>query len=201
MKLFLIRHGETVANVQGLNQGQVGGKLTRKGVEQSHLLGLRLKKEHFDRIFASDLSRVLETAHEILPYHKDVPVVYDKRIREQNVGDLEGTPHGSISGMATNLGYDRITFVPKSGESVADLRGRVRNFLDELKKKYSKDSILIITHGGVIIAAILYYLHLPESDYKKYLPDNASITTLTIGKKNTLVKFNDVDHLKKLLSK
>ena len=42
INLWVVRHGETFANLNHIIQGQQGGELTEKGFEQAHKLGMRL---------------------------------------------------------------------------------------------------------------------------------------------------------------
>ena len=60
-RLFLVRHGETVDNVNKIMQGQTHGRLTLNGIEQAHELGRQLRGEHIDVFLSSDLARAVET--------------------------------------------------------------------------------------------------------------------------------------------
>src|ERR1700759_2039622 len=64
MRLFLIRHGETVDNVAGLYAGTLDSALTNHGVEQANRLGEFFTQNEviFSHIFASPLSRAFRTA-------------------------------------------------------------------------------------------------------------------------------------------
>ena len=61
INLWVVRHGETFANLKQITQGQQGGELTDKGFEQAHKLGMRLRKQNFDKVFCSDLNRCQQT--------------------------------------------------------------------------------------------------------------------------------------------
>jgi broad specificity phosphatase PhoE len=86
MKITLVRHGETVDNAARRCQGHLPGKLNEKGIEQAKKVGERLKKSYFDVIIVSDLRRAVQTANEIVFYHKDAHIIYDARVRERNFG-------------------------------------------------------------------------------------------------------------------
>lgn len=60
-RLLLVRHGETVDNVNKIMQGQTHGRLTLNGIEQAHELGRQLRGEHIDVFLSSDLARAVET--------------------------------------------------------------------------------------------------------------------------------------------
>ena len=60
-RLLLVRHGETVDNVNRIMQGQTQGRLTLNGIEQARELGRQLRGEHIDVFLSSDLARAVET--------------------------------------------------------------------------------------------------------------------------------------------
>ena len=78
-RLLLVRHGETVDNVNKIMQGQTHGRLTLNGIEQAHELGRQLRGEHIDVFLSSDLARAVETLEIIKkektppPAHKPTP--------------------------------------------------------------------------------------------------------------------------------
>lgn len=64
-KLLLIRHGETVDNVNRIMQGQTPGKLTENGINQARSLGAELSQKHIDAFVSSDLQRAVDTCVEV----------------------------------------------------------------------------------------------------------------------------------------
>ena len=69
-RLLLVRHGETVDNINKIMQGQTHGRLTLNGIEQAHELGRQLRGEHIDVFLSSDLARAVETL-EIIKKERD----------------------------------------------------------------------------------------------------------------------------------
>ena len=65
-RLLLVRHGETVDNVNKIMQGQTPGRLTLLGMEQARELGRQLRGEHIDVFLSSDLARAVETLRIIM---------------------------------------------------------------------------------------------------------------------------------------
>lgn len=65
-KILLVRHGETVDNVNKIMQGQTPGRLTLLGMEQARELGRQLRGEHIDVFLSSDLARAVETLRIIM---------------------------------------------------------------------------------------------------------------------------------------
>ena len=71
--LYLMRHGETVDNVNQIMQGQTQGELTANGFRQASQVSEEWKDRHLDAIVASDLKRSIDTAAVIAaPHHLDV---------------------------------------------------------------------------------------------------------------------------------
>lgn len=62
MRLWLIRHGETQANVDGLYSGHAATPLTARGIEQAQNLHTLLHDVFFDLVLCSELERAQHTA-------------------------------------------------------------------------------------------------------------------------------------------
>lgn len=100
MRLYLIRHGETVDNVAGLYAGSRDSALTNHGVEQTKRLGAYFAKEgiRLTHMFASPLTRAHKTAEAIKTPQKDastLEVVKVPGLRERDFGRYEGKPYTS----------------------------------------------------------------------------------------------------------
>ena len=66
MRLWLIRHGETQANVDGLYSGHAPTPLTARGIAQAQSLRTLLRDVPFDRVLCSELERAQHTARLVL---------------------------------------------------------------------------------------------------------------------------------------
>ena len=62
MKIYLVRHGETVYNIQRIIQGWCDSPLTEEGIKQARKLKEYLKDYEFKAIFTSSLNRAADTA-------------------------------------------------------------------------------------------------------------------------------------------
>ncbi|KAJ6553834.1 histidine phosphatase superfamily [Mycena sp. CBHHK59/15] len=91
-RVYLVRHGETQANREGVIQGQLDTALNAAGVRQAGRLAdaLRCAGVKFDVAYSSDLGRALETARIILGHRGDVEIVEQAELRERFMGDLQG---------------------------------------------------------------------------------------------------------------
>lgn len=144
MRLFLIRHGETVDNVAGLYAGTRDSSLTAHGVVQARRLASHLATVPVTHLFSSNLQRAVQTAEFICDAQKDVlDVVQLPSLREKDFGPREGVK----SGMA----------VSKEGsETFEAMMLRANDFLDnDLGQLFAKDcTVCVIAHG--IILGVLY---------------------------------------------
>ena len=103
-----------------------------------------------------------------------IKVIYDDRIEERNCGVLTNTKIDDFYYTEYWNYYSKVKI--DKLETVPELFKRVNLFLDEIKKKYSGQNILLVTHGGVARAIHFYFNELPEDgQVEKYLPDNCEI--------------------------
>jgi 2,3-bisphosphoglycerate-dependent phosphoglycerate mutase len=141
LHLWLVRHGETPANRDGVLAGWTDVPLTETGQAQARALRPVLAAQAFTSAWSSDLDRTMTTAR--LAYGETKA---DRRLRELHFGELEGQPWREIDArhMTALMALDG--FVAPGGESLADLRLRVLSFVGEL----DPGRHLIFTHGVVI---------------------------------------------------
>ena len=149
MKLILVRHAESVGNRDGIIQGQKDYKLSKQGEKEAERVAKRLKNINFKAIFSSDLSRARQTAEIISEFHSGVPIHFSKILRERHIGYLQGKKIAEIKDLE-KIRERYKTRRPKGGETYGEVKKRAKKFLDNLLKKYPKDTILIVTHGGFI---------------------------------------------------
>lgn len=193
MKLYLTRHGETEENKLGILQGHMPGKLSREGVEQAKALGQKLRSEHFDYIYASDLGRVVATAAEVTCFHPDTPVIFTKELRERDFGELTGKNRRELQ---IESGFD---VKPQQGESKVDFFARAKRILSELTTKHPEESVLLICHGGIgqAIIAALFQKSYEELQAMDRL-DNTSLSIFDISPDGNyqVVEYNSTAHLR-----
>ena len=84
---YVVRHGETTANVEGIIQGQKDYPLNSNGEEQAKTRARQLKSVKFDAIFSSDLVRAKRTA-EIISLESKMNVLTTKALRRKEEGAL-----------------------------------------------------------------------------------------------------------------
>jgi len=89
IRLFLVRHGETVESVRRSYSGRRDVPLTEHGREQARRAGERLRDAGVDAIYSSPLGRAADTAR-LIGEATSVVVRLDERLTEVDYGPLEG---------------------------------------------------------------------------------------------------------------
>ncbi len=173
MRLIIVRHGETEANRDGINQGWSPGRLSPLGKKQSELLARALMKERIDLVYASDLDRVQETLAAYERLKPEVPVISTRELREHNLGGLEESPYGTIQTEAERSGKPFGEYRPPGGETMREMHGRVIAFFEEVRERHANETICLFTHDGPAIGLTLRLLGEPLASYREYHLGNA----------------------------
>ena len=149
----LIRHAETLWNRQSRIQGHCDSPLTARGKKDADGWGRRLSGIAWDRIFGSDLGRAVDTAA-IINQHLQIPIETDPRLREQDWGEWSAKPADKIQyeelhklDEAQRSGWQ---FCPPGGEDRISVWQRSHNALVDAARQWPGNTILVVTHEGVI---------------------------------------------------
>jgi broad specificity phosphatase PhoE len=161
-RLLLIRHGQSVWNVERRWQGHSDVPLSPEGVRQAEALAERLAHERLAALYASDLERALVTARIVGAPHGIEPVA-DPRLRELDIGAWGGLTRPEIAGRWPDVlpAFDAgdVHARPEGGETRAELEARVRSALDDLAGRHRGATLAVVAHGGVMAAATGEYGH------------------------------------------
>jgi 2,3-bisphosphoglycerate-dependent phosphoglycerate mutase len=161
-RIIVARHGETEYERPGM--GVSGGSLTAAGRDDARALGERLRSERVAGVVSSELSRAVQTA-EIAAAVLGLPVRVRERLQELFVGDHLGRDYDPVlfrTVLGAWLGGDLEPAVP-GGETGRQVVDRVLPVLDEVADQFRGETVLVVTHGGVILA--LFGLLAPGSPY------------------------------------
>ncbi|MBK9238544.1 MAG: histidine phosphatase family protein [Rhodoferax sp.] len=202
-ELVLIRHGETDWNRQLRFQGQVDVPLNAVGMEQARRLGERLAGETLDGLVCSDLTRARQTAGPIHASNAQLSladVVLDAALREQHFGVLEGLSVPDVQARQPEIWAQwrefAADFAPEGGESTRQFHSRVMAALRELAKARPVQTVLVVTHGGVLDMVYRTALGLPLSGPRQSEIPNAGLNRVRIaGETVEIVSWADTQHL------
>lgn len=201
MEFYIIRHGQTNWNLEGKIQGQTNSSLTQKGIDQARLTAEKLKNISFSAMYSSDLERALKTAEIIASRHNRLQMKEDVRLRERKFGYLEGIGHEEFKTNHPDI-YEKFRSndpeyrIPE-GESKNDLALRATGFFNDLVKNHAKDeTILVVTHGGIINMFVRYILGIPYGSPRKFSLRNAAVNIVQYNDNDwRLITLGDISHL------
>lgn len=151
MMLYLVRHGESVANKRRTHNRD-DERLTERGQAESVAVAGRLREVKLDGVFRSPSQRAGETAEAIAKWHDGVPIMAEPRLGARNSGLYAHSPHGVLHEAARLAGVDYEEFRPLGGESNRDMELRVRHFVLDLAsgRLGTMRAVLIVSHAGPI---------------------------------------------------
>jgi len=153
MKLYLVRHGQSAANIAGTYAGQTQSPLTPVGEAEADAAAALLRGMTFDRVYSSDLIRAADTCRRMLP---GVEPIQTPLLREYDVGALAGklladcpTIYGETF-LAARASGDYTAF---GGESRKQVAARMAQFLAEAAA-LPCESVIAFSHRGAILGSL-----------------------------------------------
>lgn len=172
-KLYFVRHGETVWNVENKICGATDSPLTEKGHAQAVATGEKLRAMgiHVDQIICSPLSRAEDTARHIAEM-MNVPCRVEERLREQNFGKYESTERDGAEFAEAKKCF---TYRFEGGESMMQMAQRIYNVLDEVKADADR-TYLIVAHNGIARIVQSYFYEMTNDAFSAYGIDNCSVS-------------------------
>ena len=152
MNLYVVRHGETIWNVEHKVQGITDIPLTEKGMKEAEELQELISTLNIDVVISSPLIRARETAKILVDFK--LPINTDDRIKERDWGMNEGALIDEVDrwdcwDVILNTKVQNI-------ECVQDFMYRVSDFIEEIKEKHKDKNVLIVTHSAV--SRVIHYL-------------------------------------------
>lgn len=148
--LYIVRHGQSENNVLKVDSTKLENKdqfgLTSEGRRGTQRQAAKIRG--FDLIVTSPFRRAKETAR-IFAQTSHCEVIENELLKEQCQGDLELVSYEVTDAFFDAHGKDESVPFP-NGESLLDVKNRARQFLDELEQQYTKQKILLVTHGHVV---------------------------------------------------
>lgn len=190
----LVRHGETVANVEGRWHGHSDGPLTERGRSQARRLA-----EQYDgvtRVFASPLERTRHTAEEFARHH-GLEVEIDRGLIEQHFGAWEDMTTSDISATFPDeweAVFGQGIDLPRggTGETFAQAGERVASTVKRITEDHPTDRLALFTHGGSIWAFAARITGVDWSNWRAFaIPGNTSVTHVRYdGGAPVLVDYN-----------
>lgn len=183
MIVFIVRHGETQANIDGVFQGRTDSPLLASGLALPVQTGQALQGVSFDAAFSSPLSRAKETARIILDESRNglVAIEEDDRIAEVSMGEYEGLRFRpgecEVDAALSRRFFDNPLLFDgfPGGESAREVMERTRSFVDDLAAK-DYGTVLVSTHGFALRAMLNPLYDDPSDFWQGAVPLNCSLS-------------------------
>ena len=141
--IYLVRHGQTLFNLQHKIQGFCDSPLTELGINQAKVARKYFddNKISLDEAYSSTSERAIDT----LQLLTDVPFETKKDLREWNFGAYEGEGEH----LNPPLPYNDF-FVQFGGESQEEITKRINLAILDIAENSEREEILIVSHGAAI---------------------------------------------------
>jgi len=196
-EIWLVRHGESEANAEGVWQGQSDARLNARGRQQAERLGARLAGYSFDVVVSSDLQRTTATAAAA-----GLTAEPDPAWRELDLGRWEGLTSTEV--MARYPEEMRALIAGEEmpiggGETWGGFCARVEAAVESLAAHLGEgERALVVTHGGFIgayLSGLLRFRSRPRPWPVEH-PANTAVTVILTGSGGRRVRtLNDATHL------
>jgi broad specificity phosphatase PhoE len=177
----LLRHGEHVLRGRVLAGRTPGVGLSARGRAEIAAVAERLADEKIEALYSSPLQRTRETA-EILSQRLDLPVQYREDVLELDFGEWTGLTFEAVRADERWRLWSTcrsIATVP-GGESMRQVQERAVRALCEMRLAHPDDTVLVVSHGDVIRAALLFALGMPLDFFSRIEVGLASLSTIQI---------------------
>ncbi|TDQ12102.1 histidine phosphatase family protein [Pedobacter metabolipauper] len=199
-ELYIIRHGETDLNKQGIVQGRgINSDLNDTGRSQAASFYAIYKDVPFEKVYTSDLVRTHQTVKGFI--EAGIPWEKQSGLDELAWGIWEGKPNDEYAIAAfkdimekwQSGDYDARF---EGGESPNEVVARLKETVDLIKSRPEK-LILVCMHGRAMRMLLCYLMNKPLSEMGDFPHLNTTLYKVELtGDVFTLAEFNNTDHLK-----
>ena len=213
-RLYLLRHGQTDANVLNTIAGRSPDMpLNETGLRQAALTAKALCQAAIHKIYMSPALRARQTAKQVFEHH--VPTVFgetQENFAEINFGVLEGMSYEEAKELHPDV-LEEYRETPSKcvfpqGESMVDAYNRIGRGINKILIEHPcNESVLIVSHGGAMALIFLYVFDLDmDKTLHSIRHNNCGLSIIDLENmdkwnapqhKPRIVCINDISHLKK----
>jgi broad specificity phosphatase PhoE len=199
-RVLLVRHGATQLSAEDRFAGAVGVDLSEEGREQVKCLARRLAREKLAAVYASPLSRTVETATVLAEPH-GLPIVRRPELREISHGRWEGLTRSQVEAQFPDeyraWDEDPFTFAPQGGETGLGVLARALPAIRDIVVAHPGQVVLVVSHKATIRLLLSSVLGFDARGYRDRLDQSpACLNVLDFrGPVHArLMLFNDISH-------
>ena len=199
-RVFLIRHGATVLTAEDRFAGAIDVELSDEGREQAQHLALRLSSEEIAAVYASPLSRAVNTAR-ILAQPHGLMVQMREGLREISHGHWEQMTRREVEEQfpdeAAAWDDDPFTFAPQGGETGLAVTARALPSMIDIVRAHPGEQVIVVSHKATIRLLLSSLLGFDPRRYRDNLDQNPAALNIVDFREPTrarLTLFNDTSH-------
>jgi probable phosphoglycerate mutase len=160
-------------NAQDRISGVTDIALTEQGLAQAREMASRAAAYgDIQRIIASPLKRAQITAQTVADV-LHLPVQTDERLREWDYGSFEGKSRLTPGFQETKAEFG--CSMPDGGESVFRIVQRTYNLIDDVKRLYPEENVLLVCHGGICRVIDSYFFDMTVDRFMHFFMDNCEL--------------------------
>jgi broad specificity phosphatase PhoE len=201
--LYLIRHGQTLANINHQLVGTTDIPLDPLGERQARWVAERMRDVHLDALLSSPLTRARATAMEIARVTGREPEIIPG-LSEIHFGNAEGLTIDQVVLQFPEIAHlvddiDDVSFAWPDGDSRRGFHQRVFTTFLGILERYERQHVAVVCHGGVIGSFFAQIEGGSPNDFARYAVANCSITHLVVTPDHTQVHlWNEIGHLEEV---
>lgn len=199
-EIYIIRHGETELNRQGIVQGRgINSDLNDLGRAQAAAFYQKYKDVPFDKIYTSDLKRTWQTVQRFI----DAKLPWEKLsgLDELAWGIWEGKPNTeeareAFREMLQSWENGDYSAHFEGGESVQDVYERLKQPMEVLMTRPEEKTVLLCMHGRAMRVFLCLLLKKTLSEMTEFPHQNTVLYKMGFEDgKFTVLEFNSAVHL------
>lgn len=195
MRLLVIRHGESEADILDVHEGRADFELTERGCNQAKVMGKYVSQNYqVKKIYHSTLKRAVQTAR-YLAQETGSPLIPDELLMEFNNGLIAGLKHSVVEKMYPLVRVPLHSSVYEQ-ESALEFRYRAEYMLSKIvSENHDNCTLAIVTHGGMINQLYRAFFRLPvDADYAFRTGDTGIHEWIIDNESRILVRSNFIPH-------
>lgn len=202
-KIYLLRHGQTDYNLQGVVQGSgIDAPINATGRAQAQAFFESYQEVQFDQLYHSALIRTRQSIQGFIDL--GIPVVALTELNEISWGDYEGTPMTPEEGEYYRMMLDQwqqgnLDYAIAGGESPNSVAERLHRAI-QIILNGPGETILVCMHGRAMRIFLSLICETPLKEMDQYEHGNLCLYLLQQEEKGgfTLLNQNDQEHLRDL---